>query len=45
METIMDWRTILIAVLSLIITFGFRNVNTVFLIIGSAGLGYLLQLL
>jgi chromate transporter len=42
-ETISDWRTILIAVLSLIITFGFRNVNTVFLIIGSATLGYLLQ--
>jgi chromate transporter len=44
-ETISDWRTILIAVLSLIITFGFRNVNTVFLIIGSAALGYLLQLI
>ena len=44
-ETIMDWRTILIAVVSLIITFGFRNINTVFLIMGSAGLGYLLLLL
>jgi chromate transporter len=44
-ETIMDWRTILIALLSLTITFGFRKINTVFLIIGSASLGYLLQLL
>ena len=44
-ETIKDWRTILIAVLSLIVTFGFRKVNTVFLIIGSAALGYLLQLI
>ena len=44
-ETIMDWRTILIAVLSLIITFGFRKINTVFLIVGSAVLGYILQLL
>jgi len=44
-ETIMDWRTILIAMLSLIITFGFRKINAVFLIIGSAALGYLLQLI
>ena len=44
-ETIMDWRTILIAIPSLIFTFGFRKVNTVFLIIGSAALGYALQLL
>jgi chromate transporter len=44
-ETISDWRTILIAALSLIITFGFRNINTVFLIIGSAAVGYVLQLL
>jgi chromate transporter len=43
-EVISDWRTILIAVISLIFTFGFRQVNTVFLIIGSAFLGYLLQL-
>ena len=44
-ETITDWRTILIAALSFIITFGFRKVNTVFLILGSAALGYGLQLL
>jgi chromate transporter len=44
-ETISDWRTILIAMLSLVVTFGFRRVNTVFLLIGSAAFGYVLQLL
>jgi chromate transporter len=43
-ETITDWRTILIALFSLIITFGFRNVNTVFVILGSSVMGYVLQL-
>jgi chromate transporter len=43
-ETILDWRTMLIAILSLVLTFGFQKVNTVFLIIGSAALGYVLQL-
>jgi chromate transporter len=44
-ETITDWRTILIALVSLIITYGFRKINIVFLIVGSAVLGYILQLL
>ena len=35
----------LIALLSLFVTFRFRKVNSVFLIIGSATLGYILQLL
>jgi chromate transporter len=42
-ETILDWRTILIALLSMVVTFGFRKINTVFLVIGSAALGYALQ--
>jgi chromate transporter len=42
-ETVTGWRTILIAVISGILTFGFRKVNTVFVIIGSALLGFLLQ--
>jgi len=42
-ETITDWRTILIAVISGGVTFGFRKVNTVFVIIGSALLGFFLQ--
>jgi chromate transporter len=43
-ETVTDWRTVLIAVLSLVVTFGFRKVNTVFVVAGSAVAGYLLQL-
>jgi chromate transporter len=43
-ETILDWRTILIAIVSLFVTFGFRKINTVFVIVGSAVLGYVLQL-
>ncbi|HXB92011.1 MAG TPA: chromate transporter, partial [Puia sp.] len=44
-ETLTDWRGILIAVLSGILVFGFRKVNTVFVIIGSALAGFLLQML
>jgi chromate transporter len=44
-ETVRDWRTVLIAVLSLVVTFGFRRVNTVFVVIGSALAGYMLQML
>ena len=44
-ETVTDWRTVLIAVLSLAVTFGFRKVNTVFVVIGSALAGYVLQAL
>jgi len=40
-----DWRTMLIAVLSLVVTFGFRKVNTVFVVVGSALAGYVLQVL
>lgn len=43
-ETMTDWRGILIAALSGIVVFGFRKVNTVFVIIGSALAGYLLQM-
>jgi chromate transporter len=44
-ETVTDWRTILIAVLSLIVTFGFRKVNTAFVVLGSGILGYALLLI
>ena len=44
-ETVTDWRTVLIGVLSLVVTFGFRKVNTVFVVVGSALAGYLLLLL
>jgi chromate transporter len=43
-ETVTGWRTVLIAVLSLGVTFGVRKVNTVFVVAGSALAGYLLQL-
>lgn len=41
-ETITDWRTIFIALTSIIITFGYRKVNSAFVVIGGAVLGYLL---
>ena len=44
-ETVTDWRTILIGLLSLVVTFGLRQVNTVFVVIGSALAGYMLQML
>jgi chromate transporter len=44
-ESIIDWRTGLIALVSLIVTFGFRKVNTVFVVVGSAILGYALQII
>jgi chromate transporter len=44
-ETVTDWRTILIGLLSLVVTFGFRKVNTVFVVIASALAGYMLQML
>lgn len=44
-ETVTDWRTILIALLSLVVTFGFRQINTAFVVFGSAFIGYFLHLL
>ena len=44
-ETINDWRTILIAVISLAVAFWFRKLNTAFVVIGGALLGYLLFLI
>jgi chromate transporter len=45
MESLIDWRSILIAVLSLIITFGFKKVSVMWLVLGGAILGYLLHLI
>jgi chromate transporter len=44
-ETLLDWRMILIAVTSFAVTFYFKKINTAFIVIGGAALGYLLQLL
>jgi chromate transporter len=44
-ETVTDWRTVFIACLSGVVVFGFRKVNTVFVVIGSALAGYVLHLI
>jgi chromate transporter len=44
-ETITDWKTIFIAIISLIFTFGFKKVNSAFVVLGGSLLGYALSLL
>jgi chromate transporter len=44
-ETITDWRTIVIAIISLTVVFGFKKVNSAIVVFGGAGLGYLLNLI
>lgn len=44
-ESITDWRTIIIALLSMIVVFGFKKVNTVFIVLGGSLIGYLLSLI
>jgi chromate transporter len=44
-DTITDWRTISIAVLSIALTFGFRKINNVFIVLGGSLIGYLLTLI
>ena len=41
-ETIVDWRTILIAVISILFTFGFRKINSALIVLGGSVIGYLL---
>jgi chromate transporter len=40
--TLLDWRTIAIAIVSFIVTFYFKELNTAFVIFGAALLGYIL---
>jgi len=42
-ETIIDWRTILIAFLSIIITFNYRKINSAFIVLGGSIIGYILN--
>lgn len=42
-EAVTGWRTVVIAVLSLLVTFGFRKVNTAFVVVGSALAGYVMS--
>lgn len=44
-DTINDWRTILIACVGIILTFGFKKINTAFIVLGGAMCGYLLTLI
>ena len=44
-DTLYDWRAIVIAVISFIVTFGFKKVNAMWTVIGGALLGYLLFLI
>lgn len=43
--SIVDWRTILIALLGFVITFCFKKLNSAFVVLGGAALGYLLWLI
>lgn len=43
-DTITDWRTILIALLSVLFTFGFRKINSAFIVLGGSVVGFLLTL-
>ena len=42
-ETIIDWRTILIAIVSIIITFNYRKINSAFIVLGGSIIGYILN--
>ncbi len=44
-DTITDWRTILIAVLSIIIAFGYKKLNSAIVVLGGSIIGYLLTLM
>lgn len=44
-DTITDWRTISIALLSIILIFGFKKINSAFIVLGGSLLGYLLALI
>ena len=42
-ESVADWRTIVIAILSFVITFHFKKFNSAFVVLGGAVLGYVLS--
>lgn len=44
-DAVTDWRTILIAMASLSVAFGYRKVNSVFVVLGGSFVGYLLALI
>ncbi len=42
-ESLVDWRTIVIALVSFIVTFGWKKISVMWVVLGGAGLGYLLH--
>lgn len=44
-ETITDWRAVVIALCSLVVTFGYKKLNSAFVVLGGSILGYLLTFL
>jgi chromate transporter len=44
-DTLTDWRTVVIALISLGVAFGFKKLNSAFVVLGGAALGYLLWML
>lgn len=44
-ETITDWRTILIAVVSAIIVFNFKKIDSAYVVLGGSFLGYILRII
>jgi len=44
-DSIKDWRTILIAVAGIILTFGYRKINSAWIVLGGSLTGYLLTLI
>ncbi|MGK6340981.1 chromate efflux transporter [Chryseobacterium sp. DT-3] len=44
-ESISDWRAVLIAVICLLLSFGFKKINSVWIVLLGSSLGYVLNLL
>lgn len=44
-DTVTDWRTISIAVLSIILIFGYKKINSALIVLGGSLLGYLLTVI
>lgn len=44
-DTLTDWRTIAIGIVSLSVVFGWKKLNSAFIVIGGAALGYLLWMI
>jgi chromate transporter len=44
-DSIIDWRTLLILLCSLVVAFRFTKLNSVFLVLGGSLTGYLLSLI